>query len=77
MDNENKMTCIGTRDYMSPELLNGKRYDLKTDVWSAGCVLFELICLEKLKEFLSKQTIEQLHILACRIPEQLVILLRM
>ena len=29
---------------MSPELLNRKKYDFKTDVWSLGCVMYELSC---------------------------------
>jgi len=36
-------TMIGTPYYMSPEVFKGKRYDLKSDIWSLGCVLYELI----------------------------------
>eukprot|EP00884_Botryococcus_braunii_P014628 jgi/Botrbrau1/23166/Bobra.0041s0017.1 len=38
---------VGTPYYMSPEALKGKRYDTKTDVWAAGCVLYELCCLKR------------------------------
>ena len=32
---------LGTPLYMSPELLCGEGYDMKSDVWSIGCVAFE------------------------------------
>ena len=31
-----------TRTYFSPELLLGSTYDTKSDIWSAGCVLYEI-----------------------------------
>ena len=40
-------TYIGTPYYMAPELYNGEQYDNKCDVWSLGCILFELITLNK------------------------------
>jgi serine/threonine protein kinase len=33
---------VVTRWYRSPELLQGRPYSSKIDVWAAGCVLFEL-----------------------------------
>ena len=36
---------VGTPLYMSPELLNGSGYDWKNDVWSMGCIAYELCTL--------------------------------
>lgn len=36
---------VGTPLYMSPEVLKGNGYDWKSDVWSLGCVIYELACL--------------------------------
>jgi len=37
---------VGTPLYMSPEVLQGSGYDWKSDVWSLGCVAYELCCLK-------------------------------
>ena len=40
--NEYSNTIIGTPIYMSPELLERKPYNAKTDIWALGCSLYEL-----------------------------------
>ncbi|EAY19670.1 STE family protein kinase [Trichomonas vaginalis G3] len=38
-------TAIGTPYYLSPEICEGKAYNSKSDIWSLGCVLYELCTL--------------------------------
>jgi len=38
-------THVGTPYYMSPEQINESKYDEKSDIWSAGCLLYEIIAL--------------------------------
>ena len=39
-------TQIGTPYYLSPEICQGKNYNSKTDIWSLGCILYEMCALK-------------------------------
>ena len=38
-----KKTVQGTRSYMSPEQIRGKKLDARSDVYGLGCTIFELL----------------------------------
>lgn len=40
-------TAVGTPYYLSPELITGSGYDGRTDIWSLGCIAFELSALSR------------------------------
>ena len=44
--NDMATTFTGTPYYMSPEVLKHDGYNSKSDIWSLGCVLFELCTLK-------------------------------
>jgi serine/threonine protein kinase len=37
----------GTSYYIAPEIYRGQKYTHKVDIWSLGCVIYELCTLEK------------------------------
>lgn len=47
LDNTTQLssTAIGTPYYLSPEICQGKPYNMKSDIWSLGCILYELCAL--------------------------------
>ena len=46
MSNSFAETYVGTPYYLSPEIVEEKPYNEKSDVWSLGCLLYELITLK-------------------------------
>jgi serine/threonine protein kinase len=40
------LTFKGTIRYMSPELASSEGYTFTTDIWSAGCILYEMLTLK-------------------------------
>ena len=40
-------TVVGTPYYMSPEICQNQAYSFKSDVWSLGCILFEMCTLKR------------------------------
>ena len=40
---DRRSTYCGTFDYAAPEILEGKDYDLKVDLWCLGILTYELL----------------------------------
>lgn len=47
MDVLHQSTMVGTPYYMPPELISEHKYDQSSDLWSVGCLLFELCTLNR------------------------------
>ncbi|XP_048355410.1 serine/threonine-protein kinase Nek5 isoform X2 [Sphaerodactylus townsendi] len=56
-------TCVGTPYYLSPEICENCPYNNKTDIWSLGCVLYELCTL---KHPFEGTSLHQLMLRICR-----------
>jgi NIMA (never in mitosis gene a)-related kinase 1/4/5 len=56
-------TRIGTPFYASPEIWNSNPYNYKADMWSLGCILYEMCCL---KTPFQGKDIKQICRRACR-----------
>ena len=40
-------TFAGTAVYIAPEIHGGQKYDMSADLWSLGCIIFEIATLKK------------------------------
>ncbi|KAA6354652.1 MAG: putative NEK protein kinase, partial [Streblomastix strix] len=52
-------TAIGTPYYLCPEMWQNKPYNNKSDVWSLGCVLYEITTLNRPFDAPSMQGLHQ------------------
>jgi serine/threonine protein kinase/cytochrome c-type biogenesis protein CcmH/NrfG len=71
---QNFMTAVGmvlgTAQYMSPEQARGIEVDARTDIWSLGCVLYEMIARHQ--PFSGPTTIDMMSGILNREPESLL-----
>jgi len=44
--NQMVKTMVGTPYYLSPEIVEGKKYSFKSDIWSMGILLYEMCTLK-------------------------------
>ena len=44
-------TFAGTSNYMAPEIIKGENYTNKVDIWSLGCIIYELCTLNLCFEY--------------------------
>jgi calcium-dependent protein kinase len=52
-------TQIGTQYYMAPEILGMNKYDCKVDIWSFGCIVFELMTNRYAFECIANQSTQK------------------
>jgi len=55
------LTSIGTPYYMPPEVLENKPYSFPSDIWSLGCLLYQLCA------FVPPFKAETIHLLSLKI----------
>ncbi len=61
---------LGTAQYMSPEQARGFEVDARTDIWSLGCVLYEMISGHQ--PFRAQTTVDVMSGILSREPESLL-----
>ena len=62
-------TVLGTAQYMSPEQARGFEVDARSDIWSLGCVLYEMITARQ--PFIGETTIDVMSGILHREPDAL------
>jgi serine/threonine protein kinase len=72
-DKTTSSCCVGTEEYMAPEILGEHRFSSKSDVWSLGVTFYRMLCgsnpwifATNEKEWLRK--LRQAPILSCSAP---------
>lgn len=60
-------TILGTAQYMSPEQVRGLDLDARTDIWSLGCVLYEM--LTRRQPFTGSTTADLMSVILNREPD--------
>ena len=63
-------TVLGTVPYMSPEQARGLEVDERTDIWSLGCVLYEMVAARQ--PFTGSTTLDVLSGILNREPDSLI-----
>ena len=51
---------VQTASYMSPEMVRQWPYSGKTDIWSLGCIIYEMCTLRRAFDHADRQTLDEI-----------------